>query len=85
MKSQVIWRLLDLPATQKYTRQETIPQPTAYQPWTQSLGGDGLLDVRSADRKERPASFVGAIRNSLHEVDANLPLSRNENPDRTGG
>jgi len=58
----------------KYTRQRDDTQPTAYQPWTQSLGAMGFstFEVRTAGD---PASYVGAIRNSLHEVDANLPLS----------
>jgi predicted permease len=58
----------------KYTRQRDDTQPTAYQPWTQSLGAMGFstFEIRTAGD---PASYVGAIRNSLHEVDANLPLS----------
>jgi ABC-type antimicrobial peptide transport system permease subunit len=58
----------------KYTRQRDDAQPTAYQSWAQSLRSVGFstFEVRTAGD---PASYAGAIRNSLHEVDANLPLS----------
>jgi predicted permease len=57
----------------KYTSQRDDVPPTTYISWKQSLRSMGFVTfgVRTASD---PASFVGAIRQAVREVDSNLPL-----------
>lgn len=67
-------QIVGLARDAKYTSQRDETQPTAYQPWAQTVRGMGYatFEVRTAGD---PGSFVGAIRGALREVDSNLPLS----------
>ena len=58
----------------KYTSQRDDTPPTTYISWKQSLGsmGFGTFEVRTTSD---PASFVGAIRQAVRDVDSNLPLN----------
>jgi predicted permease len=58
----------------KYTSQRDDTQPTIYISWKQSLSymGFATFEVRTASE---PGSYVGAIRQAVHDVDSNLPLN----------
>ncbi len=58
----------------KYTSQRDDTQPTTYISWKQSLSymGFATFEVRTASD---PGSYVGAIRQAVHDVDSNLPLN----------
>ncbi len=58
----------------KYTSQRDAIEPTVYQSWRQSLNRMRIatIEVRTGGD---PASFVAGIREAMHEVDANLPLT----------
>ena len=58
----------------KYTSQRDSIEPTVYQSWRQVLKrmGFATFEVRTAGD---PAATVPAIRQAMHEVDSNLPLS----------
>jgi predicted permease len=58
----------------KYTSQRAEIQPTVYRSWRQSLNRmqSGVVAVRTTGD---PAAFVTAVREGMHEVDSNLPLS----------
>jgi predicted permease len=66
--------IIGLSRDAKYTSLRDETEPTAYIPWRQSLGSMGFstFEVRTAND---PASFVGAIRQAIREVDSNLPLN----------
>jgi len=57
----------------KYTRQRDETVPTAYLSWQQELRSVGSLifEVRTDGE---PTSFIPAIRQTVHDVDSNLPL-----------
>jgi len=58
----------------KYTSQRDDTQPTTYISWKQSLSymGFATFEVRTASE---PGSYVGAIRQAVHDVDSNLPIN----------
>ena len=58
----------------KYTSQRDSIEPTVYQSWRQVLGrmGFATFEVRTAGD---PATVVAGVRQAMHEVDSNLPLS----------
>src|ERR1044071_1255318 len=58
----------------KYTSQRDEVQPTVYQPWRQVLKRMtfATFEVRTAGD---PAASIAGIRQAMHEVDSNLPLS----------
>ncbi|HET6975495.1 MAG TPA: ABC transporter permease [Pyrinomonadaceae bacterium] len=58
----------------KYTSQRDEIQPTVYQSWRQVLKrmGSATFEVRTFGD---PAAAVAGIRQAMHEVDSNLPLS----------
>ena len=58
----------------KYTSQRDEIAQTVYRPWKQSLKtmAGGTVEVRTGGD---PAAFVAGIRQALHEVNSNLPLS----------
>ena len=58
----------------KYTSQRDSVQPTVYQSWRQVLGrmGFATFEVRTAGD---PSTAVAGVRQAMHEVDSNLPLS----------
>jgi predicted permease len=58
----------------KYTSQRDDTQPTIYISWKQSLSymGFATFEVRTASE---PGSYVGAIRQAVHDVDSNLPIN----------
>jgi predicted permease len=58
----------------KYTSQRDKVQPTIYQSWRQVLRrmGFATFEVRTAGN---PSASIAGIRQAMHEVDSNLPLS----------
>jgi predicted permease len=56
----------------KYTSQRDEVEPTVYQSWRQSPTEIATFEVRTTGD---PKSFVAAVREAMHEVDSNLPLS----------
>jgi predicted permease len=58
----------------KYTSQRDAIEPTVYQSWRQSLNRMRIatIEVRTGGD---PGSFVAGIREAMHEVDNNLPLT----------
>jgi predicted permease len=58
----------------KYTSQRDDTQPTTYLSWKQSLSymGSAIFEVRTASD---PGSYVGAVRQAIHDVESNLPLN----------
>ncbi len=58
----------------KYTSQRVDVEPTVYLPWRQTLQrmGRTTFEVRTMGD---PLSIVGGIRQAVHEVDSNLPVS----------
>ncbi len=58
----------------KYTSQRDKIQPTVYQSWRQVMRrmGFATFEVRTAGN---PSAAVAGIRQAMHEVDSNLPLS----------
>ena len=58
----------------KYTSQREDVEPTAYVSWRQSLSSmrSATVEVRTASD---PKTFVAGMRQAMHEVDSNLPLS----------
>ena len=58
----------------KYTSQRDSVEPTVYQSWRQVLGrmGFATFEVRTAGD---PSTVVAGVRQAMHEVDSNLPLS----------
>ena len=68
------YEIIGLARDAKYTSQRDDTPPTAYVSWKQSLRGMGFatFEVRTSSD---PGSFVGAIRQAVHDVDSNLPLN----------
>jgi len=66
--------IIGLARDAKYTSQRDDTQPTAYISWKQSLRSMGFstFEVRTSGD---PASFTGAIRQAVREVESNLPLN----------
>ena len=58
----------------KYTSQRDAIEPTVYQSWRQSLDRMQLATVEVRTNGD-PSSFVPGIREAMHEVDSNLPLT----------
>ena len=58
----------------KYTSQRDEIEPTVYQSWRQSLNRMQMATVEVRTGGD-PSSFVGGIRDAMHEVDSNLPLT----------
>lgn len=58
----------------KYARQREDTDPTAYLPWQQELNsiGNVTFEVRTAGD---PEAATAGIRQAVHEVDANLPVT----------
>jgi len=58
----------------KYTSQRDDIEPTVYRSWRQSLRRmqSATVEVRTGGD---PKTFVAGIREAMHEVDSNLPLS----------
>ena len=58
----------------KYTSQRDEVEPTVYRSWKQTLESmrSATVEVRTASD---PARFVAAVRQAMHEVDSNLPVS----------
>jgi predicted permease len=58
----------------KYTSQRDEIEPTVYQSWKQSLRSmqAAVVEVRTSGD---PKTFVAGVRQAIHEVDSNLPLS----------
>jgi ABC-type antimicrobial peptide transport system permease subunit len=58
----------------KYTSQRDEIEPTVYQSWKQSLRSmqAAVVEVRTSGD---PKIFVAGVRQAIHEVDSNLPLS----------
>jgi predicted permease len=58
----------------KYTSQREEVEPTVYRPWRQSLRsmGSSTFEIRTAGD---PLTIVSGIRQAVHEVDSNLPVS----------
>jgi predicted permease len=58
----------------KYTSQRDDTQPTTYISWKQSLSymGSAIFEVRTASD---PGSYMGAVRQAVHDVESNLPLN----------
>src|ERR1044072_3587798 len=66
--------IVGLAGDAKYTSQRDEVQPTVYQAWRQVLRRMtfATFEVRTAGD---PATFVAGIRQAMHEVDSNLPLT----------
>jgi predicted permease len=58
----------------KYTSQRDAIEPTVYQSWRQSLNRMQLATIEVRTNGD-PSSFVAGIREAMHEVDSNLPLT----------
>ena len=58
----------------KYTSQRDAIEPTVYQSWRQSLNRMRMATIEVRTGRD-PASFVAGIREAMHEVDSNLPLT----------
>ena len=58
----------------KYTSQRDEIEPTVYQSWRQSLKRMQLATIEVRTNGD-PSSFVAGIREAMHEVDSNLPLT----------
>jgi predicted permease len=58
----------------KYTSQRDAIEPTVYRSWRQSLNRMQLatIEVRTGGD---PSSYVAGIREAMHEVDSNLPIT----------
>ena len=57
----------------KYTSQRAEIEPTVYQPWRQSGPlHAGTVELRTAGD---PSAYVAAVREAMHEVDSNLPVT----------
>jgi len=58
----------------KYTSQRDAIEPTVYRSWRQSLNRMQLatIEVRTGGD---PSSYVARIREAMHEVDSNLPIT----------
>src|SRR5258705_9954184 len=66
--------IIGLARDAKYTSQRDEPPPTTYISWKQSLRSMGFatFEVRTASD---PGSYVGAVRQAIHDVESNLPLN----------
>jgi len=66
--------IVGLAGDAKYTSQRDEIEPTIYQSWKQSLDSmqAATVEVRTTGD---PSAFIAGIRQALHEVDSNLPLS----------
>ncbi len=66
--------IIGLARDAKYTSQRDEPPPTTYISWKQSLRSMGFatFEVRTASD---PSSYVGAVRQAVHDVESNLPLN----------
>ncbi len=66
--------IIGLARDAKYTSQRDDTPPTAYISWKQSLHSMGFATfaVRTASD---PASYVGAVRQAVRDVDSNLPIN----------
>jgi predicted permease len=66
--------IIGLARDAKYTSQRDEPPPTTYISWKQSLRSMGFatFEVRTASE---PGSYVGAVRQAVHDVESNLPLN----------
>jgi predicted permease len=66
--------IIGLARDAKYTSQRDEPPPTTYISWKQSLRSMGFatFEVRTASD---PDSYVGAVRQAIHDVESNLPLN----------
>ncbi|HEY0726513.1 MAG TPA: ABC transporter permease, partial [Pyrinomonadaceae bacterium] len=58
----------------KYTSQRDAIEPTVYQPWKQSLNRMQVATIKVRTNGD-PSSFVAGVREAMHEVDSNLPLT----------
>jgi predicted permease len=58
----------------KYTSQRDAIEPTVYQSWKQSLSRMQLATVEVRTNGD-PSSFVPGIREAMHQVDSNLPVT----------
>lgn len=57
----------------KYTSQRDNIPPTVYLPWAQDLGSVGFVTFEARTSGD-PSSYIAAIRQAAHDVDANIPL-----------
>ena len=66
--------IIGLARDAKYTSQRDEPPPTTYISWKQSLSymGSAIFEVRTASD---PGSYVGAVRQAVHDVESNLPIN----------
>ncbi|MBA3439283.1 MAG: ABC transporter permease [Pyrinomonadaceae bacterium] len=67
----------------KYTRQRDEIPPTAYLSWRQELPGmsrGATYEVRTAGD---PTAVIAAVRQAVKEADANLPLNKHQDANRT--
>ena len=66
--------IIGLARDAKYTSQRDEPPPTTYISWKQSLSymGSAIFEVRTASD---PGSYVGTVRQAVHDVESNLPLN----------
>ena len=66
--------IIGLAQDAKYTSQRDEIEPTVYQSWRQSLRSmrSATVEVRTASD---PKTFVAGVRQAMHDVDSNVPLS----------